>query len=87
MNDNFIFRGGKHNGKTYGEVKKKDPGYIYWCEQNAPGMLKEKKAKIIEPRPSEPVPRKEPPPDDEVQESSLKPNVDFWNQGPHGKLN
>ena len=84
VDDNFVFKGGKHSGKTYGLVKKIDPSYISWCEENAPGMLKEKKSKPI--ISNEPAPRKEPPPDDEVQESSLKPNTNFWNEGPHGKL-
>jgi hypothetical protein len=83
VDDSFVFKGGKHSGKSYGLVKKIDPGYISWCEENAPGMLKEKKPK---PKPSEPPPRKEPPPDSEVEESSMKPNTNFWNEGPHGKL-
>ena len=85
MNDSFIFTGGKHNGKTYGLVKKIEPGYISWCEDNAPNMLKEKK----KPKPPEqagPAPRREPPPDSEVVESSLKNNINFLNEGPHGKL-
>ncbi len=77
MEDSFIFRGGKHKGKSYGIVRKIDPGYISWCEDNAPNMLKEKK------KPAAPVAasvRKEPPEDSEVIESSLKPNLNFLNE-------
>ena len=77
MEDSFIFRGGKHNGKSYGIVRKIDPGYITWCEENAPNMLKEKKKPAA---PVETSARKEPPEDSEVIESSLKPNLNFLNE-------
>lgn len=77
VDDNFIFKGGKYSGKSYGLVKKINPGYIEWCEQNAPGMLKERKESK---KPTTPPSRKEPPPDDEVKENVLKPNLDFLNQ-------
>lgn len=77
MEDSFIFRGGKHNGKSYGIVRKIDPGYISWCEENAPNMLKEKKKPAVKVETSI---RKEPPEDSEVIESSLKPNLNFLNE-------
>lgn len=77
MEDSFVFRGGKHNGKSYGIVRKIDPGYISWCEDNAPNMLKEKKKPVA---PTEFKGRKEPPEDSQVIESSLKPNLNFLNE-------
>lgn len=79
MNDSFVFVGGKHSGKTYGLINKTDPGYITWCQVNAPNMLKEKR----KPKPSEPTEppkRREPPPDNEVVKSSLGPNLNFLNE-------
>lgn len=73
----MIFWAGKHKGSSIELVKKIDPGYISWCEENAPNMLKEKK------KPAAPVEvsaRKEPPEDSEVIESSLKPNLNFLNE-------
>lgn len=77
MDDSFIFKGGKHNGKSYGLVKKIDPGYISWCQENAPYMLKEKKKSEPKPAP----PRIEPPEVNENKPSALKPNLDFFNEG------
>jgi hypothetical protein len=79
----FVFRSGKHKGKSLQLVKKIDPGYVEWVRENQPKMLEEYKPK---PKPTEPAPRREPPEDSEVPESSLKPNTNFWNEGPHGKL-
>lgn len=78
MDDNFIFRGGKHDGRTYKWVKQNYPGYIRWCEENAPNMLKERAA----PKPiEEPQPKKELKFRDEPIKS-LVPNLNFWNEGP-----
>jgi len=79
MNDSFIFKGGKHSGKSYGLIKKIDPGYILWCEENAPGMLKDKKSK---PEPKPAGPRIEPPEVSENPKSAIQPNMDFFNEGP-----
>lgn len=84
MEDNFIFKGGKHSGKSYGLIRKIDPGYILWCEQNAPGMLKEKnkqKAKTVKP-----TIKKEPSEEGEYKKNSLKPNINFLNEGPNPQL-
>lgn len=85
MDDNFVLKKGKYAGKSIGLIKKINPSYLEWVKDNAPGMLKEKK-KPKPPEPSGPAQRREPPPDSEVVESSLKPNLNFFNEGPHGKL-
>ncbi len=79
----MIFWAGKHKGSSIELVRKIDPGYISWCEENAPNMLKEKKKHVA---PVAVSARKEPPPDEEVKEDALKPNLNFLNEGPHGKL-
>lgn len=79
----FVFRSGKHKGKSLQLVQAIDPSYIVWVKENQPKMLEEHKEK---PKPKEPPPRREPPPDDEVKEETLKPNLNFLNEGPHGKL-
>lgn len=82
MDNNFIFRGGKHAGKTYGLVYKIDPGYILWCEENAPGMLKGKnKPKTVVPA----APRREPLEDSEIVKGAIQPNLNFLDEGPNGK--
>jgi len=85
VDDNFIFQRGKYAGKSYGLVKKINPQYIEWCEENAPNLLKGKKQPEA---PKEPAVRKEPPSDEDAPPSGRLPdNIDFLNQGPHGKLN
>ena len=44
VDDNFIFKFGKYSGKTYKYVLETNPQYISWAEENAPNLLKEKKA-------------------------------------------
>lgn len=73
----MIFWAGKHKGSSIELVRKIDPGYISWCEENAPNMLKEKKKPVA---PAAVSARKEPPEDSEVIESSLKPNLNFLNE-------
>lgn len=34
MDDNFIFTGGKYNGKTYAWVMENNPQYVSWCKDN-----------------------------------------------------
>lgn len=76
--DDFIFRSGVHEGKTYGEIRKSNPGYISWVKENRPQMLKEHKPKVVEPQ--TPGARKEVPEESSEPKSSLQPNLDFLNQ-------
>lgn len=80
MDDNFVFKGGKYSGKTYGLVKKINPSYIDWVTINAPGLLKEKKK--VEPKAA--PPRIEPPEKSEVPKSAIQPNHNFFNEGKNG---
>lgn len=80
MDDNFKFRGGKHDGQTYAWVKRNDPSYIRFCEEKAPFMLKEKAAPKPPPEPTQ-EPKKELKFRDEPVKS-LVPNLNFWNEGP-----
>ena len=76
MNDDFVFRGGKHNGQTYGWVRVNDPSYIRWCKDKAPFMLKAK----AEPKPE---PKPEPVKDLKFRDkpvTSLEPNLNFWDE-------
>lgn len=78
--DNFIFRSGQYEGKTYGLVKKINPGYIEWVKLNQPKMLQEKKEK------QKPVEFKPAPIRKDVSElpdsipNSMQPNLDFLSQ-------
>ena len=82
VNDSFIFKAGKHKGKSYGLVKKIDSSYIKWAEQNAPKLLEEWK-----PTPKPAPPRIEPPEESEVVKSAMQPNLDFFNEGKNGNKN
>lgn len=78
MNDDFIFRGGRHNGQTYGWVRVNDPSYIRFYEEKAPFML------MAAPK-AKPKPKPEPKPEPKFRDESVKslePNLDFWNEGP-----
>lgn len=77
----FIFKIGKHKGKSLQFVEKIDPSYIKWARENAPNLLEEYKPKI---KLIEPAPRKEPPEESEVPKSALQPNINFLNEGPNG---
>lgn len=79
MDNDFTFRGGKHDGQTYGWVRKNDPSYIRWCQEKAPFMLKERAAPKPVPVPE--TPKKEIKFRDEPVKS-LVPNLNFWNEGP-----
>jgi hypothetical protein len=76
MNDNFILRSGKYQGKTIAWVKKTDNNYLVWVKENRPEMLKE----LV---PKEPTIRKMIP--DDVKISAMQPNLNFWNEGPDEK--
>lgn len=75
VSDNFVLKGGKYAGKTYGEIRIINPSYLEWAHKNASNLLKDRSHKI---KPSEPVPLKHP----EIKEkiSVLQPNMDFLNQ-------
>ena len=79
IDKDFIFKGGKHDGKTYAWVMQNYPSYISWCKENAPNMLKA--------RPT-PVPKQEPKTETkdlkfrDTPFTSLTPNMDFWDEGP-----
>lgn len=84
MDDSFVFKYGKYKGKTYKFVLLNNPSYIEWVKLNAPNLLKEKKQPEAQ---KEPFVRKEPPADEDAPPSGRLPeNIDFLNQGPHGKL-
>lgn len=77
MDDNFVFKFGKHAGKTYGWVRENAPSYLAWVKENAPNMLKV-------PKPKEPKPIVVPKTID-LSDNSIKamvPNLNFWNEGP-----
>lgn len=74
MDEGFIFKGGKHSGKTYSFVSQIDPSYITWCEKNAPGMLKERKQKKERPAPPKIV---NPPEVSSGTKSAIQPNLNF----------
>lgn len=83
----MIFWTGKHKGKSIELVKKIEPSYIKWCEEEAPWLLKEKgadkkeKLNNFKPKPMQGAPaRKEVPEDSDVPPSSIQPNTDFLNQ-------
>jgi hypothetical protein len=78
--DNFIFRSGKYEGKSYGLVKKMNPGYLDWVKLNQPKMLEEGKSKPVPVAPTQLAVRKEVPENSEVISSSLGPNLDFLKQ-------
>lgn len=76
MDKNFVLKGGKYNGKTYGWVLQNFPSYISWCKENAPNMLKERPVPVPNIETKEIKFRDEP-------IKSLVPNLNFWNEGPH----
>lgn len=84
IDENHIFRSGKYAGKTIAQVKKTEPSYIRWVEENKPQMLKPTiNYKQAPNKPNEPTPRKEPPPDDKVVvKTTLQENTYFLKQGP-----
>ena len=76
IDDNFVFKFGKHSGKSYALVKKTDPGYIKWAEANAPNLLKEKKK--VEPKPATPIVA---PPESSGEKSIVTlPNLGFFSE-------
>jgi hypothetical protein len=40
------FPRGKYKGRLISEIHQYDPGYIRWCKENTPWMLKQPKLKI-----------------------------------------
>lgn len=72
--EGFIFRSGKHNGKTLEWVEEFDSNYLNWVKENRPEMLKEHSA----PKTSSKVKK-----DHELLDSpitAMKPNMDFDNE-------
>ena len=41
----MVFPRGKYKGQLISEVQQYDPGYIRWCKENTPWMLKQPKVK------------------------------------------
>lgn len=81
VNDSFVFRSGEYTGKTVGLVKKLNPSYIKWVQENRPEMLKERKSFNPIDKPTQKVPRKEVPDDSEVEpKTTLKENTNFLNE-------
>ena len=73
MNPDFVFKYGKHAGKTYKWVEEHHPSYIEWALENAPNLLKPPHPKPIEKK--ELKFRDKPP-------QSMEPNYNFYNEGP-----
>ena len=80
MNNDFIFRSGKHKGRTYRWVEENYPRYIDWVMMERPEMLQEKsqyrrKANVVVPDYLQ---------DDEEEETfkwkPLTPNYNFDNE-------
>jgi len=67
---NFVFKAGKHVGKTYAWVEEHHPTYIDWCLKDAPALLG------IKPKPKPSVT----PLEDKLV--GLQPNYNFYNEGP-----
>jgi hypothetical protein len=77
VENSFIFKYGKHKGKSVAWVDDNDPSYLIWVQENAPNLLKDTPKKV-EPKPAEPKKvefRKEP-------IKTMVPNMNFWNEGP-----
>lgn len=75
MDNNFVFRFGKHSGKTYGWVEDNDPSYIKWAREKAPNLLKPPKPKAKQSEKKEVKFRDKP-------LETLQPNMNFYNEGP-----
>lgn len=78
----FKFRSGKYTGKTIEEIEIIEPGYIEWCKQNRPEMLRPTIKRFVPPAVHTPIKRIEPPEESEAK-SSLENNLNFLNEGPH----
>ena len=74
MNENFIFRSGKHAGKTIAWVRENHPSYLSWVQENQPNMLKGSEDK--------PKPKVEVKAVAVEVTKSMVPNLNFWNEGP-----
>lgn len=70
---NFIFKFGKHSGRTYAWVEENDPTYIDWARKNAPRLLEQPKPKT-EPKTNIVMIEDKP--------NGLQPNHNFYNEGP-----
>jgi len=75
MRKDFVFKFGKHAGKTYEWVEENNPSYIVWAEESAPNLLKESKPK------PKPVEQKTITFSD-AKSTTMSPNLNFWNEGP-----
>lgn len=75
MRKDFVFKFGKHAGKTYEWVEENHPSYIVWAEESAPNLLKEPKPK------AKPVEQKAITFSD-AKSIAMTPNLNFWNEGP-----
>ena len=74
--DSFIFKYGKHTGKSVAWVNDNDPSYLIWVKENAPNLLKDKPKKVEEKcEPKKVEFRNEP-------IKTMVPNMNFWNEGP-----
>jgi len=75
--DSFIFKYGKHTGKSVAWVNDNDPSYLIWVKENAPNLLKDKPKKVEEKcEPKKVEFRNEP-------IKTMVPNMNFWDEGPH----
>ena len=69
----FVFRSGKHKGKSLALVQKIDPDYVEWIRKNVPKMLEETKPKKEQAVKKEPI-------EGSAKFGKLEPNTDFLNQ-------
>ena len=74
MDGNFIFKFGKHKGKSVNWVRDNDESYLIWVEECAPNLLTNTPPKT---NTVKPVAMKDTP------KQTMKPNLNFWNEGPH----
>ena len=77
MDGNFVFKFGKHAGKTLDWVEENAPSYLAWAKINAPNLLKEPKPKAV-PKPAE----KKILTFRDAPVKTMVPNMNFWNEGP-----
>jgi hypothetical protein len=92
MDYSFKMEVGKYKGKTIEEILEIDSDYISWAQDDAPHILRPRKkasttsgaggykkptgfnAEVQDEKPKYKIPE-----NDRI-ESSMKPNLDFWNQ-------
>lgn len=81
LDPNHKFEYGKYKGLTVEDVLSLDSDYIDWCQENAPNLLKPKRAPV---KAAKQVVKNEdgkyPVPPDIEKETGLKENYNFLNE-------